>query len=157
MGLVPNATMPRGEITRGPMVDAASVAGGARVQALLAKGPSPNAVGRSGTTALYAASLREDPETAESGSSVSTTSIPLWGRKDDVVLRRLEVAMVLKGPSARQNALSVGQMQGGVGRPVRDPAGSCSERCEISSAGVRPAEDALRSPLAVLRRRGVRS
>ena len=113
MGLVPNATMPRGEITRGPMVDAASVAGGARVQALLAKGPSPNAVGRSGTTALYAASLREDPETAESGSSVSTTSIPLWGRKDDVVLRRLEVAMVLKGPSARQNALSVGQMQGG--------------------------------------------
>lgn len=47
------------------LVEAASFASAARVQALLAKGGSPDAVDRSGTTALYAASLRSDAAIAQ--------------------------------------------------------------------------------------------
>jgi ankyrin repeat protein len=47
------------------LVEAASFASAESVRALLAKGASANAVDRSGTTALYAASLRQGPEIAE--------------------------------------------------------------------------------------------
>lgn len=47
------------------LVDAASFADAAKVRRLLEMGASPNSVDRSGTTALYAASLRQSPTVAE--------------------------------------------------------------------------------------------